>query len=222
MSASGHFGTYQPVRSLRPQPPSTAPRGTRSSRRMIFKRLCLIVAALVFGFFLFSVENTAKLLTYLTATVAGPPSIPQLKVSSSPSDSGESSVAKSEPNGSEDRVSTLVEPLRSDVETPTSEALLRQFEAWAAEQDAQQLATVQPDQDRSPSPKTNPNRVVDETVSSTGLDQKDRGSRSAPKARVRASPQQSNESRHIQHAGVQAAPPQRAGSKFSQASGVRN
>ena len=107
----------------------------------------MVTAVIVFGVVLFFVENAAKLLTNLMATMVVP-SIPQLtRAPQSPSGSGESSIAKSESIASEDRVSTLAEPARASVEAATSETLVMQFEAWAAEKDAQRIATEQLNQD---------------------------------------------------------------------------
>jgi hypothetical protein len=140
------------------------------------------------------------------------PSIPQLtQASQTPSNSGVSSIA------SEDRVSTVVEPARASAGAATSETVLQQFQAWAAEQDAQQVATVQPVQDHSSSTKTIPNQPVEGTTGSIGFGQK--SSRSIPKARKRVSPK---EMRQTEGARVQAAPTQRNGAKLSQASVGRN
>ena len=219
MEAHDHFNTYRPVRLLRPEPPETAPKKPATFRRTV-KRL-LIAAVIAFGVVLFSVENTAKLLADLAASMIAPRVSEFTQTSQTPSASRDSSIAKLQPTGGEDRESTLVEPPRSDVDTPTSETLLRQFQAWAAEQDAQQLATAQTDQDRSSSLKTIPGRAVEEAVGSTGLGPK--GPRSAPKARTKASPQTpKKEIRQTQSARVQVAPTQRNEAKFSQASVVRN
>jgi hypothetical protein len=219
MPAQGHFSTYHPLRSLRPQPPRIAPHRPATSRRAILKRLFVVTAVIVFGVVLFSVENTAKLLADVTAKMVVP-SIPQFtQASQTPSDSGVSSIAKSEPIASEDRVSTVVEPARTSVEAATSETVLRQFQAWAAEQDAQQVATVQPVQDHSSATKIIPDQPVEGTTGSIGLGQNDVGSRSIPKARKRVSPKKM---RQTEGARVQAAPTQRNGAKLSQASVGRN
>ena len=221
MPAPDHFDTSQSVRLRRPQPPRIAPQRTHSSRRTVFKRLCLVTAVIVFGVVLFSVENAAKLLTNLTAAVVVP-SIPLTQAPQSPSDSGESSIAKSEPIDSEDRVSTLTEPARASVEAATSESLVRQFEAWAAEQDAQRLTREQLNKDHPSSPKTIPDRA-EGTTGPTAPVQKERVSRSIRSVRMRVSPQDSpKEIRHVQNARVQAVSPQRNGAKLSQASAVRN
>lgn len=220
MPTPDHFGTHQPVRSLRPQPPRIAPHRTARSLRAVLKRLLVVAAVIVFGVVLFSVENTAKLLTDLTATMVVP-GIPQLAQAQTPSDSPVSSIAKSEPIASEDRVSTLVEPARASVEAPTSEILWRQFQAWADEQDAQQVAKAQQDRDHSSSAKTIPDQAVERTTESVGLVQRERGSRSIPKARTRMSQRESSkEIRHTRIAPVQAAPPQRGLAK--QGSSARN
>jgi len=221
MEAHDHFSTYRPVRLLRPEP-KIAPERPATFRRT-FKRLFLVAAVIAFGVVLFSVENTAKLLADLAVAMIVP-RVPEFtQASQTPSDSRVSSIAKLQPIGGEYSETTLVEPPRLDVKTPTSETLLRQFQAWAAEQDAQQLATAQTDQDRSSSLKTIPGRAVEEAVGSTGLGPKDRGSRSAPKARTKASPQTpQKEIRQTQSARVQVAPTQRNEAKFSQASVVRN
>src|SRR5262249_45706033 len=147
-----------------------------------FKRMFLVAAVIVFGVVLFSVENAAKLVTNLTATMVVP-SVPQLRQASrSSSDSGESSIAKSEPIESEDRISRRVDRARASVEAVTSGTLLMQFEAWAAERDAQRLAAEQSDQDRS-SPKIVPDRAVEVTSRLTAPVQKDGISRSIRKVR---------------------------------------
>jgi hypothetical protein len=213
MPAQDRFSTYHPVRSLRPQPPRIAPHRPATSRRAILKRLFVVTAVIVFGVVLFSVENTAKLLADLTAKMVVP-SIPQLtQASQTPSNSGVSSIA------SEDRVSTVVEPARASAGAATSETVLQQFQAWAAEQDAQQVATVQPVQDHSSSTKIIPDQPVEGTTGSIGLGQNDLGSRSIPKTRKRVSPK---EMRQTEGARVQAAPTQRNGAKLSQASVGRN
>jgi hypothetical protein len=214
MPAQDHFSTYHPVRSLRPQPPRIAPHPPAASRRAILKRLFVLTAVIVFGVVLFSVENTAKLLADLTAQVVAP-SIPQLtQASQTPSDSGVSSIEKSEPIASEDHVSTVVEPARASAGAATSETVLQQFQAWAAGQDTQH--TVQPVQDHSSSTKIIPDQPVEGTI---GLAQNVLSSRSIPKARKRVSPK---EMRQTEGARVQAAPTQRNGAKFSQASVGRN
>lgn len=213
MPASDHFDTYQPVRLVRPQPPKIAPHRPRSSRRRVFARLFLVAAVIVFGVVLFSVENAAKLLTNLTATMVVP-SIPQLtRASQSPSDSGESSsgessIAKSERIDSENRVSTVAEPARASVEAATSENLLMQFEAWAAKRDVQRPATEQLDEGSSF--KTTPDRAIEVATESIGPAQKDRLSRSSRKVRTTL-PQQEppKEIRQMQSARVQSVPPQR-------------
>jgi hypothetical protein len=206
MPASDHFDTYQPVRLVRPQPPKIAPSRPRSSRRRVFARLFLVAAVIVFGVVLFSVENAAKLLTNLTATMVVP-SIPQLTpASQSPSDSGESSIAKSERIDSEKRVSTLAEPARASVEAATSD-LLMQFEAWAAKRDGQRPATEQLDQGSS---SNIPDRAIEVATGSIGPAQKDRVSRSSRKVRTTVPSQEPpKEIRQMQSARVQAAPPQR-------------
>jgi hypothetical protein len=182
------------------------------------KRLFVVTTVIVFGVVLFSVENTAKLLADLTAKMVVP-SIPQLtQASQTPPDSGVYSIA-TEPIASEDRVSTVVEPARASAGAATSETVLRQFQAWAAEQDAQQVAAVQPVQDHSSSTKIIPDQPVEGTTGSIGLAQNDRGSRSIPKARKRISPK---EIRQTEGARVQAAPTQRNGARVSQASVGRN
>ena len=208
MPASDHFDTYQPVRLVGPQPPKIAPHRPCSSRRRVFARLFLVAAVIVFGVVLFSVENAAKLLTNLTATMVVP-SIRQLTgASHSPSDSGDSSITKSEPIDSEDRVPTLAEPARASVEAATSENLLMQFETWAAKRDAQGPAAEQLDQGSSS--KTIPDRAIEVATGSIGPAQKDRISRSNRKVRTTVPPQKPpKEIRQMQSARVQAAPPQR-------------
>jgi hypothetical protein len=208
MPASDHFDTYQPVRLVRPQPPKIAPHRPRSSRQRAIARLFLVATVIVFGVVLFSVENAAKLLTNLTATMVVP-SIPQLTgASRSPSDSGESSITKSERIDSENRVSTLAEPARASVEAATSENVLIQFEAWAAKRDAQRAVTEQLDQGSSS--KTIPERAIEVATGSIGPAQKDRVSRSNRKVRTTVPAQEPpNEIRQMQSARVQAAPPQR-------------
>ena len=218
MPAPDHFDTSQSVRLRRPQPPRIAAHRPRSSRRSVFKRLCLVTTVIIFGVVLFSVENAAKLLTNLTATMVVP-GIPQLtQAPRLPFDSGESSIAKTEPIGSEDRVSTLIEPARASVEAATPQTLEMQFEAWAAEQDAQRLTKEPLSKD---SPKTIPERADEGTTGAPV--QKDRVSRSIRRVRTRVSPQDPpKEVRQVQNARVQAVPPQRNGAAFSQASAVRN
>jgi hypothetical protein len=218
MPTSEQFDTYQPVRLPRPRPPRTAPHRPRSSRRTVFKRLFLVAAVIVFGVVLFSVENAAILLTNLTATMVAP-SIPQPRQASQPpSDSGESSIAKSEPIESEDRISRLVDPARASVEVATSETLLMQFEAWAAERDAQQLTAEQSAQHRS-SPKTVADRAVEATTGLAATVQKDRVSRSIRKVRPKVSLQQPpKQVDQLKNARVRAPPSQRNEAKFSQAS----
>jgi hypothetical protein len=206
MSASDHFDTYRPVRLVRPQPPKIAPDRPRSSRRRVFARLFLVAAVIVFGVVLFSVENAAKLLTNLTGTMVVP-SIPQLTASQSPSDSGESSIAKSERIDSENRGSTLAEPARASIEVATPENLLMQFEAWAAKRDAQRPATEQLGQG-SPA-KTIPDRAIEVATGSMGPAKKDRAARSNRKVTALPPQEPPKEIRQTQSARVQAAPPQR-------------
>jgi hypothetical protein len=221
MRAPNHFGTYRPVRLLRPGPPRPDPHRPATSRRMIFKRLFIVTAAIVFGVFLFSVENAAKLLTDVTAAMFMPRTLQPMQSSLSPSDSRDSSIAESQPISGKPHASTLVEPTHADVEAPAPESLFRQFQAWAAEQDAQQLATVQPDQDHSSSLKTVSGQSVEGTTGSIVPVQNDRGSRSVRRTRKPVSPRDSpKEIRQTESARVPAPP--RNAAKLSQASVGRN
>ena len=188
----------------------------------MFRRLFVVAAVIVFGVVLFSVENTAKLLADLAATVVGP-NIPQLtRASQSYFDTRDFSIAKPEPVGSDGPASSLIGSTHAAVEAPTSETLLRQFQAWAAEQDAQQLATAQLNQVSS-SPKAISERAVEGTFGSTGPVQKERRSPSTPKAQPRVTPQASQKQIwQTQSARVQVAPAQHNGAKFTQAAAVRN
>lgn len=221
MRAPDHFGTYQPVRLLRPEPPRLDPDRPATSWRMIFKRLFIVTAAIVFGVFLFSVENAAKLVTDVTAAMFTPRTLQPMQSSLPPSDSRDSSIAQSQPIGGEPHASALVEPTHADVETPTPESLFRQFQAWAAEQDAQQLATVRPDQDHSSSLKAIPGRSAEGTSGSIVPVQNDQGSRSVRRARKRVSPQDSTKEVRQSESARVPAPPRNA-AKLSQASVGRN
>jgi hypothetical protein len=109
---------------------------------------------------------------------------------------------------------------RASVEPATSQTLERQFEAWAAEQDAQGLTTEQLNKD---SPKSIPDRAFEGTTGSTAPVQKDRVSRSIQRVRTRVSPQDSPKGiRQVQNTRVQAVRPQRNEAEFSQTSAVRN
>jgi hypothetical protein len=93
-----------------------------------------------------------------------------------------------------------------EIPEPTSEILFRQFQAWAAEKDAQRLATVQSVQD-PPTLQTAAARAVQETTGSIGLAQRDRRVQRKPNVRPLMAKQESRkEARQLQNVRVQVAP----------------
>jgi hypothetical protein len=205
-------------------------RAATSSR--ILKRGLLVAVVTVLGFIVLPVENTAKILADVTASLVDgsalrPHTYQPAPISQSPTDAQVVSIAKNEPIDGESAASepieqNHIEQNHTEIREPSPEILFKQFQAWAAEKDAQQLATTQSAPDASVL-QTAPARAVEKTAGSAGLLQKDRRVQRVDNARTRMSMQDSRkEIRRPQNAGVNVSPAQRTGAQASPASASRN
>ena len=205
-----HFSPIHRMRLPGPEPRGESRGGAATWWRSL-KRGFLIAVVAALSFMVLSVENTAKFLADVTASVIHgsahqPPANQPLQFSQPASDSADFAVARQEPIGSNSATSEPAEQSPGEIPEPTSEILFRQFQAWAAEKDAQQLATVQSVQD-PPTLQTAAARAVQETTGSTGLAQSDRRVQRKPNVRPPMAKQESRkEARQPQNARVQVAP----------------
>jgi hypothetical protein len=226
------------IHQLQSEPPGKArDRAATSSR--ILKRGLLVAVATAVGLLILPVENTAKILVEVTASLVDgsairPHTYQPAPISQSPADARAPtdaqapadpqvfSTAKNEPIAGESAASEPIEQNQTEIREPSPEILFKQFQAWAAEKDAQQLATAQSVPD-PPALQTAPARAVEKTAGSTGLVQKDRHVQRVDSARTRMSMQDSRkEIRRPQNAGVNIPPAQRTGAQASQTPGARN
>jgi hypothetical protein len=226
------------IHQLRSEPPGKArDRAAISSR--ILKRGLLVAVATALGLVVLPVENTAKILADVTASLVDgsarwPHTSQPAPISQSPTDAQAPtdaqtptdaqvfSIAKNEPISVESAASEPVEQKHTELREPSPEILFKQFQAWAAEKDAQELAAAQSVPDAS-ALQTAPARAVEKTAGSIGLVQKDRRVPRVDNARTRMSMQDSRkEIRRPQNAGVNVPPAQRTGAQASPASGSRN
>jgi hypothetical protein len=230
MSMKDPFSPDPCIHQLRSEPRGKARHRAASSLR-ILKRGLLVAVATAVGFVLFPVENTAKILADVTASLVDgtalrphhyqPSPISQSDTDAqAPADAQALSIAKNEPISGESAAAEPVEQNHTEIREPSTETLFKQFQAWAAEKDAQQLATEQPVPDL-PEPQTAPARVVEKTGGSIGPVQKDRHVQRVDNARTRISMQEPRkEIRRPQNARVIVPPVQ--GAQAAQASGSRN
>jgi hypothetical protein len=220
------------IHQLQSESPGKArDRAATSSR--ILKRGLLVAVATAVGLLILPVENTAKILVEVTASLVDgsairPHSYQPAPISQSPADAQAPadaqvfSTAKNEPIAGESAASEPIEQNQTEIREPSPEILFKQFQAWAAEKDAQQLATAQSVPD-PPALQTAPARAIEKTAGSTGLVQKDRHVQRVDSARTRMSMQDSRkEIRRPQNAGVNVPPAQRTGAQASQTPGSRN
>jgi hypothetical protein len=221
------------IRQLQSEPPGKA-RDRAATLSRILKRGLLVAVATAVGLLVLPVENTAKILADVTASLVDgsalrphtyqqPAPISQSPADAqAPTDAQVFSIAKNEPIAGESAASEPIEQNHTEIREPSTEILFKQFQAWAAEKDAQQLATAQSVPD-PPALQTAPARAVEKTAGSTGLVQKDRPVQRVDSARTRMSMQDSRkEIRRPQNAGVNVPPAQRTGAPASQTPGSRN
>jgi hypothetical protein len=207
MPTESHFSLNHRIHLPRLEPRSEA-RDRAATLWRILKRGFLIALVTAFGSVVLSVENTAKFLVDVTASlVDGSARQPRTNqpelISQSSSDSATFAIAKHESIDGEGAASEPAEQNRGEIPEPTPEILFRQFQAWAAEKDAQRLATVQPPQDSSP-PQTAPTRAVEETAGFIGFGKKDRHVQRIRNARTQVAKQDSRkEIRRPQNPQVQ-------------------
>jgi hypothetical protein len=210
MPTPDHFSL---IRHDHPRPPELRekPRERVAPMRRILKRGLLIALVTVLGFGVLSVEGTAKFLVDLTASFVGGsarqlPISQSLQVSQPAPDSADVTIAGYEKVGGESATAEAVAEIPRDIPEPTSEILFRQFQAWAAEEDAQRAARAQSVQD-SPALQPAPARAVEDTTASIGRAPKDRHVQRIPSVRPQLARQDSQkEIRQPQNAGVQVAP----------------
>src|SRR5262245_30853668 len=201
---------------LRSEPRGKARHRAATSSR-ILKRGLLVAVATAFGLVVLPVENTAKILADVTASLVDgsalwPHTSQPAPISQSPTDAQTPtdakvfSIAKNEPISVESAASEPVEQNHTELREPSPEILFKQFQAWAAEKDAQELAASQSVPD-APALQTAPARTVEKTAGSAGLMQKDRRGPRVDNARTRMSMQDSRkEIRRPQNAGVTVPP----------------
>jgi hypothetical protein len=232
MSMKDPFSPDPCIHQLRSEPRGKARDRAASSWR-ILKRGLLVAVATAVGFVLFPVENTARILADVTASLVDgsalrphphqPAPISQSDTDAqAPADVQVLSIAKNEPISGESAASEPIEQNHREIREPSTEILFKQFQAWAAEKDAQQLATEQPVPD-PPALQTAPARLVEKTGGSIGPVQKDRHAQRVDNARTRISMQDSRkEIRRPQNARVNVPPAQGTGAQAAQTSGSRN
>ena len=220
------------IHQLRSEPRGKARNRAATSSR-ILKRGLLVAVATAIGLVVLPVANTAKILADVTASLVDgsalwphtsqPAPIWQSPTDAqTPTDAQVFSIAKNEPISVESAASEPVEQNHTELREPSPEILFKQFQAWAAEKDAQELAAAQSVPDAS-ALQTAPARAVEKTAGSAGLMQKDRRGPRVDNARTRMSMQDSRkEIRRPQNAGVNVPPAQRTGAQASPASGSRN
>lgn len=205
-----HFSPIHRTHLPGPEPRGESRGGAATLWRSL-KRGFLIAVVAALSFMVLSVENTAKFLADVTASVIHgsahqPPANQPLQFSQPASDSADFAVARHEPVGGNSATPEPTEQSPAEIAEPTTEILFRQFQAWAAEKDAQQLATVQSVQD-PPTLPTAAAQPVQETTGSIGLAQRDRRVQRKPNVRPPTAKQESRkEARQLQNARVQVAP----------------
>ena len=175
----------------------------------ILKRGLLISLVTALSFGVLSVEGIAKFLVDLTTSFVGGsarqfPTSQSVQVSQPAPDSGD--VARYEKIEDPSVAAEAVVESQREIPEPTSEILFRQFQAWAAEEDARRAAEVQSVQDSS-TLQPAPARAAEDTTGTLGRTQKDRHIQRIPNVRPQLARQDSQkEIRQPQNAGVQIAP----------------
>lgn len=231
MSMKDPFSPDPCIHQLRSEPRGKARDRAATSLR-ILKRGLLVAVATAVGFVVLPpVENTGKILADVTASLVDgsalrphphqPAPISQSDTDAqAPADVQVLSIAKNEPISGESAASEPIEQNHREIREPSTEILFKQFQAWAAEKDAQQLATEQPVPD-PPALQTAPPRLVEKTGGSIAPVQKDRHVQRVDNARTRISMQEPRkEIRRPQNARVIVPPAQ--GAQAAQTSGSRN
>jgi hypothetical protein len=184
----------------------------------ILKTSILVVAATAIGIAILSVANPVALLANVTASLVDK-SAPQPGSDQSTPTIQSTADAQALPPTTEDAPTgdniaaafKTADQSQTEIRQPPPEALFKQFQAWAAEEDAQaQVRPVQPVQDAQPRVQDDQTQVVQNARAQVRSVQKHRHVKPVHNARAKIRPEHNARAqmRREQNAGVQARPVQ--------------
>jgi hypothetical protein len=184
----------------------------------ILKTSILVVTATAIGIAILSVGNPVALLANVTASLVDK-SAPQPGSDQSTPTIQSTADAQALPPTTEDAPTgdntaaafKTADQSQTEIRQPPPEALFKQFQAWAAEEDAQaQVRPVQPVQDAQPRVQDDQTQVVQNARAQVRSVQKHRHVKPVHNARAKIRPEHNARAqmRREQNAGVQARPVQ--------------
>jgi hypothetical protein len=184
----------------------------------ILKTSILVVTATAIGIAILSVGNPVALLANVTASLVDK-SAPQPGTDQSTPTIQSTADAQALPPTTEDAPTgdntaaafKTADQSQTEIRQPPPEALFKQFQAWAAEEDAQaQVRPVQPVQDAQPQVQDDQTHVVQNARAQVRSVQKHRHVKPVHNARAKIRPEHNARAqmRREQNAGVQARPVQ--------------
>jgi hypothetical protein len=184
----------------------------------ILKTSILVVTATAIGIAILSVGNPVALLANVTASLVDK-SAPQPGTDQSTPTIQSTADAQALPPTTEDAPTgdntaaafKTADQSQTEIRQPPPEALFKQFQAWAAEEDAQaQVRPVQPVQDAQPQVQDDQTHVVQNARAQVWSVQKHRHVKPVHNARAKIRPEHNARAqmRREQNAGVQARPVQ--------------